>query len=147
MSDKYGLTLQDRLAAEKNNISYMTLRARMQRGWSKEKAINGELENKAIIKKYQEKAEKNGISKYTFRMRYYKLGWDLEKASTKKPGGKTIYKYSYYSELEYKGEIHTLKEWSIIIDIPADTLRDRLRKGWSTEKMLTTPRRKYERKI
>lgn len=82
MSDKYGLTLQDRLTAEKNGIAYMTLRERIRRGWSKEKAINGELENTGSIKKYQEMAVKNGISKYTFRMRYYKLNWDIERAAT-----------------------------------------------------------------
>ena len=40
MADKYGITLQERIIAEKNGISYMTLRRRIANyGWDKEKAI------------------------------------------------------------------------------------------------------------
>lgn len=83
MADKYGITLQERIIAEKNGISYMTLRRRIANyGWDKEKAINTPLQNNGTVKRFMEIAESNGISKYTFRMRIYKLGWSLKKAST-----------------------------------------------------------------
>lgn len=47
--------------------------------------------------------------------------------------------------LTYKGETHTLKEWSKLLGIPLKTLRDRACKrknGWSDERILTQPIRK-----
>lgn len=41
--------------------------------------------------------------------------------------------------LEYNGEIHTLAEWAKITGIRRHTIDQRIRYGWSTEKILTTP--------
>lgn len=83
MADKYGITLQERIIAEKNGISYMTLRRRIANyGWDKEKAINTPLKHDGTVKRFMEQAVKNGISKHTFRNRVYGLNWSLLKAST-----------------------------------------------------------------
>lgn len=44
--------------------------------------------------------------------------------------------------VEFNGEKHTLSEWSEIIHIPSNTLTERLKRGWSIEKTLTTPAKK-----
>lgn len=40
--------------------------------------------------------------------------------------------------IEYKGQIKTLKEWSIEYGLNKNTLKDRLKVGWSVEKALNT---------
>lgn len=47
--------------------------------------------------------------------------------------------YSRNIIIEYKGESMCLVEWSERLGINYMTLWDRLKQGWSTEKMLTTP--------
>lgn len=39
----------------------------------------------------------------------------------------------------YGSKTYTLKEWASILGIPLNTLRIRLKRGWSIEKTLTTP--------
>lgn len=39
----------------------------------------------------------------------------------------------------YKGETHTIKEWSEITGIKWSTIKERLKKGWTTEDALTKP--------
>lgn len=46
--------------------------------------------------------------------------------------------------IEYNGEKHTLSEWSDIVDIKSHTIGERLRKGWTVEKALTTPVKSHE---
>ena len=46
---------------------------------------------------------------------------------------------------EFNGEIHTVTEWSRILQIPSSTLWDRKQMGWSIERALTTPPRKQKR--
>lgn len=41
--------------------------------------------------------------------------------------------------LTYNGERHTVMEWSRILDIPHGTLFTRIRRGWTTERILGTP--------
>lgn len=41
--------------------------------------------------------------------------------------------------ISYNGQTHTMKEWAIITGINYRTLQDRLKRGWSDEKALTTP--------
>ena len=41
--------------------------------------------------------------------------------------------------ITYKGETHNVREWSSILNININTLYDRLRRGWSGEKTLSTP--------
>lgn len=47
--------------------------------------------------------------------------------------------------IEYKGECLSLRQWSSRTGISASTLSDRLRRGWSVEKALTTPPKKLTR--
>lgn len=49
--------------------------------------------------------------------------------------------------LEFNGEKHTLSEWTEIIHIPSNTLTERLKRGWSIEKTLTTPAKKCGKAI
>lgn len=41
--------------------------------------------------------------------------------------------------LNYKGELKPLTEWARIKGLPANALRDRIKRGWSVEKALNTP--------
>lgn len=46
--------------------------------------------------------------------------------------------------IEYNGDIHTLMEWSEILEMNYQTLRGRINNyGWSIEKAFTTPIRQY----
>lgn len=42
---------------------------------------------------------------------------------------------------EYNGESHTLSEWADVVGLPIHTLRDRVYRGWSIDRMLTQPKR------
>ena len=42
---------------------------------------------------------------------------------------------------EFSGESHTVREWSEITGIDRNTLRTRWYKGWSVERILTTPKK------
>jgi hypothetical protein len=43
------------------------------------------------------------------------------------------------SQIEHNGEAHTLREWARLTGIKYPTLQDRLKRGWSARKTLTTP--------
>lgn len=47
---------------------------------------------------------------------------------------------------EFRGETHTLKEWSRLLCIPYQALKGRLRLGWGVEDMFTIPSARKERK-
>lgn len=48
--------------------------------------------------------------------------------------------------LEYRGERHTMSEWSDILQMPYNLINSRIFRGWSVEKALTTPLNKsYQR--
>ena len=49
--------------------------------------------------------------------------------------------------IEFNGEKKTLQEWSEVYNIKWTTLYKRLQSGWSIEKALTAPIRKYKKKI
>lgn len=44
--------------------------------------------------------------------------------------------------IEYKGETHSLKQWSEILGMPDSCLKYRLDKGWSIEKAFTKPKQR-----
>lgn len=46
--------------------------------------------------------------------------------------------------LEYKGESHCLSEWSEITGLPRTTIMNRVRDGWTVERILTHPRRNQQ---
>lgn len=43
---------------------------------------------------------------------------------------------NYYT---YNGETHSLKEWATILSIPYNTLKGRNHRGWTLERIVTTP--------
>ena len=45
--------------------------------------------------------------------------------------------------IEYKGENHTISEWSEILGISKNVLYHRFERGWTVDKALGTPKRKY----
>jgi len=49
--------------------------------------------------------------------------------------------------LEYKGEIKCASEWCEIINMPSSTFYNRLNRGWSMEKVMSTPSRVLNKKI
>lgn len=49
--------------------------------------------------------------------------------------------------IEYNGELKTLQQWGEVFGIKWTTLYKRLQSGWDIEKALTTPVRKYNKKI
>ena len=86
----------------------------------------------------KEMAQAWGIPDPTFRARIQRHGWDLEKALTtpvydaKEASGKRC--------LDHLGKEYI--SWKALAEaygIPYNTLRGRLRLGWSLEKSLTTP--------
>lgn len=48
--------------------------------------------------------------------------------------------------VEYCGETHTISEWCGILGLSYHALRNRLRRGWSVERALTTKERIYNKK-
>ena len=45
--------------------------------------------------------------------------------------------------IEFNGEIHTMSEWNEILNLPKGLLKNRLNRGWSIERALTTKVRVY----
>lgn len=44
---------------------------------------------------------------------------------------------------KYMGESHTIAEWARIADLPAETLKKRIKNGWTMEDAIKTPLRSY----
>lgn len=53
---------------------------------------------------------------------------------------------SYNVNLSFNGETHCLSEWAEIIGISKHALYNRIRRGWSAERALSTPANKYIRR-
>lgn len=47
--------------------------------------------------------------------------------------------------IEYNGQRHTRKEWEGITGLPRKTICNRMQRGWSAERALTTPIKKHTR--
>ena len=45
--------------------------------------------------------------------------------------------------IAYNGEIHTVAEWASIFGLPRSVMCDRIRRGWSMERIATTPMRRH----
>ena len=41
--------------------------------------------------------------------------------------------------ITYKGHVHTIAEWARILNISSNTLKTRLSRGWTIERIMTTP--------
>ena len=48
--------------------------------------------------------------------------------------------------IEYNGEIHSMKQWSVILGIHPRTLKSRLDSGWSVERAFSQPTQKQKKK-
>lgn len=45
--------------------------------------------------------------------------------------------------ITYNGEIHTVAEWASIFGLPRSVMCDRIRRGWSMERIATNPMRRH----
>ena len=117
-------TVKEIKQAEETGITLNTVRNRMKKGWSKEKALNTP-SLKRNMDKYYKIAEKNGIKKGTVKVRIYQYGWDIEEAVTK-PVRNGYYKKKH-EEAVKNG-----------LDITYMAFMNRLHKGWTLEDALNT---------
>ncbi len=78
-------------------------------------------------------AEKIGISPEGLAGRIDNLGWSVDRAlNTPSRGFRVI-------SLTHDGQTHSVAAWAKIIGIPNSTIINRLKRGWSSERALTTP--------
>lgn len=84
MENYYYITPEEYEIAEKNGINKRVVYQRVFLGWSKKRAITVPLQIKKLTNEHFEIAKKNGISKNTVKHRVSHLGWDIEKAITRK---------------------------------------------------------------
>lgn len=82
-----------------------------------------------------------GISEKTIRSRL-KLGWTIEK--TLSTPVKSV-KYNGPHLIEFNSETHNITEWAKITGIARNVISQRIFKGWSIEKILTTPTAKRKK--
>ena len=117
-------TVREIKQAEKTGITLNTVRNRMKKGWSKEKALNTP-SLKRNMDKYYKIAEKNGIKKGTVKTRIYQYGWNVEDAVT------TPVRNGYYKKKHEEAVKNGL-------DITYMAFMNRLHKGWTLEDALNT---------
>lgn len=84
-------------------------------------------------------AEKLGINKKTLWGRLRRLNYDVDKAFSKNNLSE--------HKITYNGKTQSIVDWANEICINSRTLYTRLHKGWSIERALTTPVKKYNKKI
>lgn len=77
-----------------------------------------------------------GIDSRTIFKRINRDGWTLEDALNKpirkvKKGNDAL--------IEFNNKKHNLSNWSKLLNIPRETLKSRLKRGWSVEDAFTTP--------
>lgn len=109
---------------EPNNCRWLTLAAQQS---NRSDTIHLEFNGKNQT--LTEWAHEIGISVAQLSKRL-KNGMSIEDAITTQIRG---------TRIELYGEIHTLKEWSQITGIPYNTLKTRYHKGWSPQKILSSP--------
>lgn len=66
-----------------------------------------------------------------------KDGWPMDLALKSPP--RKLKKDDQYRIIEYLGEAKTLKEWSLQCGISITTMRQRVNRNWSPERIITTP--------
>lgn len=125
------------------NIEISTLRHRVKNGFSDEEIINGirskPKSTKPKIKlKYNGKeqsllewSKELGVNRGTLYGRYHR-GWTNEEILY----GKGLSSDDKRIYLEYNNKRLSLKDWGKIVDLHPDTLRKRMKKGWSVEQIL-----------
>ncbi|MEZ7173603.1 hypothetical protein [Sporosarcina sp. OR05] len=134
----YYVTPKDYETAEQNGISAKNVTQRVYRyGWDIQRAITQPL----IIRRkvdplwdeWQDIASANGIVKKIFNQRINRQGWTAKKAATT-PVGKAIKKNGKWTaeEIELAKKNGLDKNYM-------DTVKARIRLGWSREEALSTP--------
>ena len=96
------------------------------------------LDNKIIDwegKKYKlwELADKYNIDKKLLYVRKFVCNWTTEKSLTQKVKPRKVF-------LEYNGKLITYNDIVKLTGLSNTTIRDRLKRGWSIEKIISTPR-------
>lgn len=81
-------------------------------------------------------AAEYGLTKATLKSRL-DLGWPLEKALTT-PVRETHFNHGHIINLEYDGKTQSVEDWARELGVCAGTLRWRVRRGWSVERVLLT---------
>ena len=66
-------------------------------------------------------------------------GWNVEEIFETKIGERKK-SFELGRKYEFNGEIHSLRKWSEMTGMYYYTLKDRIERGWSIEKALTTPK-------
>jgi hypothetical protein len=87
-------------------------------------------------------AKETGIPEQALYMRLNRSKWTLEDALTIPIGGmptKSGYSQIQSRKLTLNGESLSLKQWAVKTGIPLSTLKQRTRKGWDDERVLTQP--------
>lgn len=87
---------------------------------------------------YQEWSERSGIPLVNLSVRIAK-GWSASEALNTPIGPRYKTKRTPNLALTYNGQTRTFGQWAIYTGIPEASLRQRIHKGWSVEKALTTP--------
>lgn len=121
--------------SELTGVNRHTLQSRIRNGIDEDKLIDGKERKKYEIKgtlyTADEIAKTFKIPKAQFHSRLGK-GWSIERAST------FPYEKSRPEKvIKYRGEEHTVKEWSKITGIKMQTIYWRLYQGWEAEKILS----------
>jgi hypothetical protein len=143
--------------ADAYGMKYHTLQGRLKKGWSVEDALTIPPKDTAAQKWYDHLGneydnqkllcEAYGINDATFRRRL-KMGWSMENVLTtpvqntevetrgcEQISGQVDKKYIDHLGNEYLSQ----KDMCNAYDIDPSTFRDRLKRGWSLEKALTSP--------
>lgn len=139
-----GVTKTKTQWAEKYGISSEALGYRLDHvGMDIEEALTTPVESNHLVtyngetKSLAEWTEVIDIPYHTLKARLNTLHWPVEKAFEtpvmSKPGS------GNRKKITYNGETLSKVEWSERTGIHADVISNRLRKGWSVEKTLTTP--------
>lgn len=102
--------------------------------------------NKKCIKKYEFNGESHSIAEWArilnlpkglIKDRIHKLGWSIEKALSTPALPRGIGKNNII--LEYNGESHPIGTWERLLGFRPETIRGRIKQGWSVEEALTIP--------
>lgn len=137
--------------AQKIGIDSTSLNDRLKRGWPLEKALTsprGTVNHSLRIIEFQGKrqslaewSKQTGLDESVIAGRL-KRGWTVEQALTTPSYGK--HNREYMKRLiEFQGRTQGVIDWARETGIPLETLRSRLKLGWTVERTLTTP---YEKK-
>lgn len=126
LSHKIGLTLQGKFIGEELGIA-PTLKTRVGQYWRPDLATNICL---ALASWAQERAV--NLARV---------------APAAAPQTHKAASLSLSSWVSHSGISQTIRSWSMVTGIPANIIRERLKRGWATHDALTRAVRRYERKI